>query len=158
VKFQWAAGFHPPKNVKAREAHAAVKALPEPTPAHLVEASQAPENIFHEDFWSESDATWAYRGRLERARHIIKAIVEVRVENNVTMTYRAYEFVSEPKRWASMNDILDNPALLRAHLCDVYRRHNETGNKLSRLIAMLPESYTPLPEPPQEPSTPLMVQ
>ena len=158
MKFQWAAGFHPPKNVTAAEAREAVRALPEPSPEVLLDASKAEEHILHPDLWSESDATWAYRGRLERCRHIIKAIVEVHVESKVTMTYRAYEFVSEPKRWVSMNDILQNPALLRAHLSDVYRRHSETGDKISRLIAMLPDSYTPLPEPPQESNTPLMVQ
>lgn len=139
MKYVWADGFHRPKNVDADTVKAALDVLPEPSPENLLDATKAEGHVLHEDLWAEGDQVWAQRGRLDRCRRIIGAVHEIVPVGNREVSIRAVEFVrpNGEGRWASLDNIRNDPDLLDAYLGEVERLAEQAAAKSRKVRELL---------------------
>lgn len=139
MNYRWAEGFHPPKKVTPEAAKAAIDKLKEPTPENLLEASKRDKHVLHEDLWSEGDQVWAQRGRLERCRKILGAVQEVVIVGGKEMTVRSVEFVktSGEGRWATLETIRSDPALLEAYFAEILRLQEQATAKMAKVRELM---------------------
>ena len=94
MAYKWREGSHAPKGVSAALAAKAIEALGEEISAEaLLEQSKKPRHILHGELWSEGDAAWAQKARLQRCREIISAVVEEIEIGGKTFETRSFEFV-----------------------------------------------------------------
>lgn len=139
MRFEWADGFHPPKDVSADAVKGALDLLDEPTPEALYEASKGNGHVLHDELWSEGDQAWARRGRLDRCRKIIGAVQEVVVVGGKNIQVRAVEHVRVrgEGRWASLETIRSDPDLREAYFAEVLRLQEQAAAKLTKLRELL---------------------
>ena len=139
MRFTWADGFHPPKNVSADDVAAAVSELPEPSPEKLLNASKRKRHVLYEELWAEGDQVWAQRGRLERCRRILGGFVETVVTGGKEIQVRAVEFVrtNGTGRWASIDNIRSDPELLDAYAAEVQRLQDQASAKMTKLRELM---------------------
>jgi hypothetical protein len=139
MNYQWADGFHAPKNVAAEDVLAALGKLPEPSPENLLAASKRPKHILHDELWSEGDQVWAQRARLDRCRHIIGGVRSIDIIGGKTISTRVVEFIrpNGEGRWASMAEIVADGSLLEAYLMEIERLSQQAADKMSVVRNML---------------------
>lgn len=140
MRYQWADGFHPPKDVPAEAVKAALDELPEPSPENLLEASKRKRHVLHQDLWSEGDQVWAQRGRLERCRRIIGGVKEVVVAGGKEIEVRAVEFVKPnggDGRWLNIDTIRSDPDLIDAYLSEIQRLQDQASGKMAKLRELM---------------------
>lgn len=135
TQFQWADGFHPPKDVPPEAVKSALDELPEISPENLLHASKAKDHVLHEDLWSEGDQVWAQRARLDRCRKIIGAVHEVIVVGGKEITVRHAEFVrtNGEGSWHTIDDITSDSALLEAYMREIQKLNEQATGKMQRL-------------------------
>ena len=92
--YLWRPGFHAPSGVAPDQVAAAIENLDDRTPEALLEASSKKRHVLNKELWSESDSTWAERGRIVRCREIIRGIEIVSIVGGVTLETRAFEHVT----------------------------------------------------------------
>lgn len=142
MRFQWRDATPPPKRlvkgepvaIAADDMAAALRALPAPTPANLLDASKDEDHILHWELWHEGDQVWASRGRQERCRQIIGAVQDVTIVGGKEIVNRVVEFVrvrGEPT-WAHMDQILSDPELDEAYLAEITRLQQQALDKMQR--------------------------
>lgn len=142
MNFRWADGFHPPKDVPADVAMAAIEKLPDPTPERLLQATKSKRHVLHDDLWAEGDQVWAQRGRLDRCRKIIGAVQSVVVVGGKDISVRAVEFVKldGEGRWATLATIRSDPALLEAYFAEIQRLQEQAVAKMTKVRELMRES------------------
>jgi len=126
---RWRDGFVAPKGVAVADARAAVVELDEPSPEELYEASKDNSHVLHEDIWSEGDQEWARRGRIERCRKILGAIVEIVRVGNREIEVRSVEFVG---KWALIEEIISDVDLRDRYFLEIQRLNEQAMAKLAR--------------------------
>lgn len=140
MSYKWKAGFPAPKGVDVEDFVAVLEQLPEPSPKNLYEASKDVEHLMHEDLWSESDAIWAERGRVDRCRHCIAAVWQYEIDRPED-GHRCYEWIELPTgvcEWARTEDIVSDEQKLLALLKAVTGLQRQMLAKLetiTRLVA-----------------------
>lgn len=140
MNFQWADGFHPPKNVTPDAVKAAIDELADPSPESMLEASKRKRHVLHEDLWAEGDQVWAQRGRLDRTRRIIGSVMETMTIGGKSISIRVVEFVRPAEsdgRWATLETIRKAPELLDAYLGEVQRLQDQATAKLAKVRSLL---------------------
>jgi hypothetical protein len=99
-----------------------VRKLEEPSPENLYEASRAKKHSLHALIWSEDDAEWAHRGRVERCREVLRGLVETMVIGGATIEVRACEWVRPESRpdgvWGTIDQIVLDADLRDAYLAE----------------------------------------
>ena len=136
MKYEWADGFHPPKNVDPEAVKNAIDALPDPSPESMLEASKRKRHVLYDDLWSEGDQVWAQRGRLDRVRRIMGGVVEIMNIGGKSIAIRVVEFVRPEVgegRWATVESIRRDPELLDAYLGEVQRLQDQATAKLAKV-------------------------
>lgn len=147
MEYKWAEGYVPPRGVTANACAQAVLDLPEPSPENLLAASKARRHLLHDHLWSENDAVWAGRARLEECRHILGGYRQVVVTKDREIEIRAVEFIrgSGGGKWATVEDICADPQMRDAYLNEAIRQQEQALAKTERVRQILKETESPPP-------------
>lgn len=132
VTYKWRSGFHPPDV----DPGVVAKAAKGHDPDSLLEASKARKHPLHAELWSEGDGVWAERGRRERCRQIMAAVVNVRVVGGQKVEVRSFEHLRQSKRWATIEEILADPELELEHMAAIRELNVQAAAKMQRLLEL----------------------